>query len=251
MALLFDDGSSEYCIRNVAPEATVPFSVAAWFNSDCPDAIQAIYSQSKETDGLNYFSVVVHNHTNSHKLCIYARSSATYVGALTTTGASDNTWHHACGVFAAADDRRVYIDGGSKNTETTSCTPADLENTTIANLEHWIATWYFSGIIGEVAVWSVALTDADVLILSKAYSPLFVKPASLLCYWPLFRIKSVTQPEIINGYTMAEGNTPSTAAHPRIIYPAPQFSAGKHGITLMDYERKFRGLCRGGYRGGA
>ena len=78
------------------------------------------------------------------------------------------------------------------------------------------------GYMAEAAVWNVALTSAEVSVLSKGYSPLLVRPQSIVSYWPLI---GRTSPEIdlVGGYGMTLVNAPTTAAHPRIIYPtSPQ-----------------------------
>lgn len=77
----------------------------------------------------------------------------------------------------------------------------------------------FNGKIGEVAYWNVELTAAEHLILSKGYSPLFVRPQSLIWYSPLI---SDGNDERIQGIDLGNGTFTAKAAHPPIIYPSAQ-----------------------------
>jgi len=44
----------------------------------------------------------------------------------------------------------------------------------------------FDGLIAEVGIWDVALTDAEIASLAKGFSPLLVRPQNLKGYWPLW-----------------------------------------------------------------
>ena len=102
-----------------------------------------------------------------------------------------------------------------------------MDNTIANNLERWNEkhTWpkdgdEWDGQIGEVAMWDVALTDAEVLILSKGFSPLFIRRANLKHYWT-FR-NGLSGIDIVGGFNLTAFNTPTHgASHPPIIYPAP------------------------------
>ena len=43
-----------------------------------------------------------------------------------------------------------------------------------------------NGRLAEIAIWNAALTDDEVLSLSKGVSPLRVDPQNLVAYWPLY-----------------------------------------------------------------
>jgi hypothetical protein len=53
-------------------------------------------------------------------------------------------------------------------------------------------------------------------MLAAGFSPLFVRPQSLVAYWPLIRDNDN---DIVGGYDMTAYNTPTVAAHPPVIYP--------------------------------
>ena len=76
------------------------------------------------------------------------------------------------------------------------------------------------GRIAEAAIWNVELTDAEVAILGKGFSPPFIRPESLVFYAPLIRDEDDDR---VGGLSLTAYNTPTIASHPPIIYPAPPF----------------------------
>lgn len=92
-----------------------------------------------------------------------AASGGSVADAETTTGYQDNTWHHMCGVFAASNDRRVYLDGGGKGTNTIDKTPSTLDRT-IIGARHDL-TNFLNGRELWVCVWDRALSDDEVTLL--------------------------------------------------------------------------------------
>lgn len=121
-------------------------------------------------------------------------NAGTFALAATTSGYSVNTWHHGCAVFAAANSRTVYIDGGSAATETTSITPGSAPTSiAVGRFQSNAPSGYFSGRLAEVGVWSVGLNASEVAALARGISPRRVRPESLVGYWPIWGLHS---PEI-------------------------------------------------------
>lgn len=73
--------------------------------------------------------------------------------------------------------------------------------------------------IAEVALWSMALSDADVLALSRGLSPLRMHPEALVAYWPLLGRNSPENNFKSNAAAMSVVGSLSQVAHPRIIMP--------------------------------
>jgi len=148
------------------------------------------------------------------------------VEGATSTGYSTGTWHHFLGVFASSTDRRVYIDGGSKGTDSTSIVPAFIGGVTKISLAAEGASNGIDGDIAEVGVWSVALSDADAVLLStNKYAPPLVETASLEAYWPLIADDDDASG---NGLHMTAVNSPTFGTHvPDMVYslgsPIPVF----------------------------
>ena len=234
MARLFDDASSQYLSYASAVLSAVPISLACWFNTDNTAAEQELISICR-SNADHWHSLRASGSIGGDPI-----RASTFDGgwnaAQTTTGYSANTWHHACGVWAAADSRSAYIDGGSKHTQTSSRTPTSLDLTYIgANEFSSSPTNYMSGSIAEVGIWNVALTDAEVAILAKGYSPLFVRPQSLVLYIPLIRDNDE---DLIGGLSFTANGSPTVSAHPRVFYPSvPIYRMGATGEAPTEEEK--------------
>ena len=86
----------------------------------------------------------------------------------------------------------------------------------IGNIDWSVGDDFTSGSIAEVAFWSTALSDAEVAILAKGYSPLFVQPQNLFFYAPLIRdLIDYIEAQSFSNYI----NAPDISVHPSIIYP--------------------------------
>ncbi len=228
MARLFDDGSNQFLrIRDTGGSFDTPISMACWFYSDNITIHQTLigaYYYDGVTSGYEHHRLLIRGAEGGDPVAAGTQTvAAGYTDAITSTGYSANTWHHAAGVWASPTSRAAYIDGGSKGTDATSKTPAGTPDSLIIGLIEGSngsgQSQYMSGRIAEVAIWDVALTDAEVAILALGYSPLLIRPQSLVAYWPLI---GRTSPEIdiVGGYDMALNNGPTTVAHPRVLYPS-------------------------------
>ena len=155
----------------------------------------------------------------------YVRAETVANGGLSnsqsTSQFSLNTWFHAAGVFAANNSRIAYLNGEAGPEQTTNRVANDLDTTTIgAYMLEGANGYYLTGRVAEAAVWNVALTAAEIAILAARYSPLFVRPQNLSAYWPLIRDEDQDR---VGGYDLTPSGSPTIAAHPPIIYPAPPF----------------------------
>lgn len=95
--------------------------------------------------------------------------------AVAQTGAgaiqSLNAWSHIVGTFASSTSRAAYLNGGNKGTSALSNTPTagSINLTRVGGRTN--ATSLFTGRIAEVAVWNVAIADADVASLYASGVP--------------------------------------------------------------------------------
>ena len=119
-----------------------------------------------------------------------SRTGGTNSVADTTTGYTTGVWYHACAVGISATSRDVYLNGGSKGSNTTSSTPSGLDTTSLGVSTRNTTVNVYDGRIAEAAIWNVALNADEVLALANRVSPQRVRPASLLAYWPLYGIGS-------------------------------------------------------------
>lgn len=222
MARLFDDANNEYLEAAAAAATAAPLTISAWCYVD-DDTRGNCGASLHDGNGEDAFYFYAHS---DNKVRAYTKEGGgTYDYAATSTTFAADTWFHACAVYAAVDDRAAYLNGGGKGTSSDTVEPAGINTTTVGDLGSGFSM--YSGRLAEVAIWNVALTDAEVSILADGYSPLLIRPESLVGYWPTIGRHS---PEIDlvggNDLTLNSGDSgPVAAAHPRIIYPSQSFIA--------------------------
>lgn len=163
----------------------MPFTMACWFNSDDLTINQGLMFIGDKDVENHYFILRAAGVAAGDPIAAGARAGNGVQVAVTSTGYSANTWHHACGVFTGSTDRTAYIDGGSSGSNTGSATPAGADRTSIGQLRALTPIQPMSGRIAEAAIWNVALTAAEISVLADGFCPLFVRPSALQAYWPL------------------------------------------------------------------
>lgn len=217
MARLFDDGDSEYLEVDSAPVLTETLSMACWFNSDDTGANQGLVYIGDSGSTTHRFQLMIRGGTGGDPVIARARDPGADGEAATSSGYSANTWHSALATFTNDTSRAAYIDGANKGTDSTDVAVVGPDRISVGRAGDASPGDYMSGMIAEVAVWDVALTDGDALILAAGFSPLFIKPENLVFYAPLVR----TDEDRIGAIGLVAVNGPTVATHPRIIYPAP------------------------------
>ena len=219
MALTFASASSQYLSQASALLTAVPLTAACWFNSDNDANEQNLFGIG-DTGAANgdRFQMNIDGSAPGDPVTVITRAGGSAAITTTTAAYSINTWHHACGVWAAIDSRTAYLDGGNSATNTTSRTPAGLDVTYIGARAAQTPTGFMRGRIAEVGLWNVVLDADEIAALAKAVSPLLIRPASLVAYWPLIGRYS-PEIDIVGGADMTLVNAPTNGDHCRIFYP--------------------------------
>lgn len=172
---------------------TVPMSFSAWINLQSKDLatdsfVVSVVDQDGHTSG-DYHALLIDTN-GAFQLRVYAssfQSGSAVATAWMTAEVTIGKWHHVCAVFAADNDRRVFLDGGNKGTNATSLTPASLSHTTVGGLGRSDDSFSSGSYICEVGIWRTALSDAEVLQLARGYNPNLIQTNSLHMYLPLIR----------------------------------------------------------------
>lgn len=248
MARLFNDAVSDFLKNTSAVVVATPLTLAAWFYSDDATANQTLISLGDTATNNNYFRLAIAGAVAGDPVRAQAEYAAGPSQADSTTGYSANTWHHACAVFASDLSKAAYIDGGSKGTNATLAAPSSIDATAIGRLEKATPAQYMSGRIAYPAIWAAALTDAEVSVL-RFVRPCYVRPASLIAYWPLYGRIS---PEIDVWGNFNMTVTGAVAAdHPKLIMRfinSGRFlaqPAGPGGRTTRNTDEYFHGVKHG------
>lgn len=214
MARAFVRASSQYLVNSNAPISAAPCTLAAWARPDQTNLQTEIF-QVVDTAADNGFRLLMHSDGNVYSV---ARDPSFQAAPVASTGYSV-AWHHVAGVFTSTTSHAVFLDGGNKGTDATSVSPTSLDETNIGRFNQGgAASLYFGGLLAELAIWNVALADTEVAILAAGFSPLRVRPGSLVAYWPLI---SNASPDIdpVGGFDMTVTGATAALEHPGMFYP--------------------------------
>ena len=216
MSRLFDHASSQKLLHGAAVLTAAPITMACWFYIDAADINNGLMTIGASSQD-HWFGIIARRQDTSGVIRAQTSAGATAEVADTSTAYNLNTWHHATVVFAAANDRRAYLDGGGKGTNASSATPGSLDRTAIGATERNTVDNYVSGRIAEAAIWNAALDDSEAVSLAKGFSPLLIRPQSLVAYWPLFGNDATEIDRWKNRYDMTVTGATKNV-HPRIYY---------------------------------
>ncbi len=188
-----------------------PYSIALWVNDTGTETtfpfLVTFYTNGTSAGG-TYFTVFI---DNTGKLA--------GPGVTATVTRPTNTWFHACTVQTNATSHAIFQDGGNKITSATSATiPAGINRTSI-NAWNSGTNVGIVGSIAHVAIWNVALADAEVAMLANGLSPLLVRPNAITNYWPLSGQTLASEAGIIGGNTMVNFSSTIGTSEPRIQLP--------------------------------
>lgn len=215
MARAFDDASSQY-LENISggPATAAPLTIVAWFNTDDLTITSTIVQLQDKDTAVNRFGLAAGGVVGGDPVIFFTEDAGANQTIQTSTGFSANTWHHAGAVAASSTDRRVFIDGGSKGTGATAVTPAGIDSVSIGRSGDSTPSNYMSGFIAEVGIWNVALSDAEMALLGKGFSPLFIQPQNLVFYAPLIRNDDN---DLIGGFDLTASGSPTVTTHPPLV----------------------------------
>lgn len=207
------DGSGDRLVYTGVVVDTPPFTMATWFKRGAISSTQ--YLLNTCTQGST-------NH--SHRLAFTSANLFNASSTDTATSLSSGhtitdtaSWHHAAGVWASATSRQCYLDGTADTVNTTSRTPSGIDRFKVGagGSEGQV----FNGLTAHSAVWGVALTADEIASLAAGLSPLLIRPASLVAYWPYLGRDS-TEIDIIGRYDLAVTGAAASADEPRLRWPS-------------------------------
>ena len=241
-ARLFDDASYQNLFVTSTPVSNYPLTMACWLNCDDISYDQIVFTVGDKDVSNHYHALMVNEVSGITYLQSRVIDGGAPANANTTASISANTWHHGCIVHASLTDRAVLLDGGSKGTDTTSRTPANLDAVRIAGRIDDGSLQPYSGAIAHAAIWNAALSDSEVALLASGVSPLLVRRDALVAYWPLLG----DDRDVIGQYHMTSVNGPTWTAFPdlvrtkpaikRIWSSAPLYTAPVKPVTI-GYEK--------------
>src|SRR3990167_10758831 len=130
------NGSSDNLKLSSTILTSYPFTMAAWVNPDITTSAMAVMGvyESAGSPG-DRWSIELRGDAAGDPVRFISRRLTNQVDASTTTGFVASVWQHVCAVGASATSRAVFLNGGSKGTNTTDSTPTAQDVTTIGVLD--------------------------------------------------------------------------------------------------------------------
>ena len=155
-ALKFASASSQYVDIPSAVFTAAPFTICYWFDN-LPGGDSIPFWVGTASPGTDY----VQFEYSSSGIRFRAQDSGGGSNTDSTPGPADNTWNHVCGVAAASDDRKLYVNGQFISQSTVSKVPSGLSHTAIgANLNS--PSFYSDANMDDVRVYNRALSPAEI-----------------------------------------------------------------------------------------
>ncbi len=223
------DGTNDYAIVNSTPVTAFPATLVAWSKKSALSVSAQQIAEVNNGTTTHYFRI---QWAGGSDAAVATRNDATGGNSATTvaTAADITTWHHVAGIFTSSTATSVFLDGASKDASgATSRTPTGLANIRIGTNASSASD--YSGRIGHVALWNIALADADVVLLAAGANPLTIQAANLVAYWPM---TDSTTPgvDVVSGtYSLTLNNNAAYDADDPTVDPAP--STGGNAKRLL------------------
>jgi hypothetical protein len=236
MAMDFVRASSQGLDCGFAPVSAYDFTMACWFSPDDMTNAQVLMQIAYSLDGAKYINLEYRPDGYGQIRIIVRQTNYKYADTVNTP--TQGQWHHACAVCKQSY-RAVYLDAdiANKGVNTDSKNfPAFLDESAIARRNNaGSPDMHFDGRICESAYWNCELTEDEMAILAKGYSPLFVRPQNLVRYNPILDYH--TGLNRVYGRTSsvwyAMVNSPALSPHPKVLYPSGRLMPGPMAAVGM------------------
>ena len=217
MALTFTRASSKYLRIASAAITGAPLTMACWFYPTDFTNFQILMSINNSSSAFNNFRFDYRGDSGGNPVAATAWDIGGASGGTSSAGASGaSAWYHAAAVYASSTSRTAYFNGGNTGTDTASRTPSGLNDTEIGSYRFGSGApeTFFDGYQAEIAMWSAALDAGEIAALAKGFSPLLIRPQSLVYYIP-----GVSDILDRKGTTWTNNNSVGFTNHCRVIMP--------------------------------
>ena len=183
MAVLLDDALVQYLYRSESAVTNEPFTLGGWFYTNDAATEQVCVCLGRDGAAFPAWSVLFTPASAGQNFRIKKRHSTGTASASGATVYALNTWYHIVGVFAADDDRKLYINGVLETSTTTSGLDGSVPNQfEIGARKSSSVANPLSGGFAEVFMYDVALTVEEIACLAKYYSPEHIRPGNRRAY---------------------------------------------------------------------
>jgi hypothetical protein len=230
------NGTDGYLHVATAVATAAPMTMVCWFRkTGTASSARELVCLSDASTNIQFFNLSAGDGANA---VVYstAYSGGPWDPAVATANFSADQWHHAAAVFVSSSQRHVYLDGANKGSSSAVVVPTGQDHTSIGRIVFSSPSDYFAGDIAEVAIWNAALTDAEIAVLARGFSPLCLlnRLPNLVLYQDL--IRPLDHPGI--GPALTATGVTTVATHPRIVYPwVLPSGALRRQVQFLDFYR--------------
>lgn len=188
--------------------ATTGATIACWAN---PSVLGNALINLSDSTGNSGALRLLSTSTGTRGTSITTGNIASIVDTTTGTPAV-GIWGHYCATFTSAS-RSAFFNGSNKATTTATNNPTGFTRTQIGARRVGSAIdGFFNGLIAEVGIWNVVLSDEEVSSLADGISCSLIRPGSLVFYAPLIRqILDITA-----GFSLTNNGGATISDHTRI-----------------------------------
>lgn len=204
---------------SLAPLAAAPLSISALINPLGAAANRAVFCMVDPVSAARHLLYL----TSGDQGAIFVHDGSTF--GQSTTGATTvpvGTWAQLGCAVASASSRQIVLNGVLGAADTTALTMAAMGRTYVGAYfdgASLVAGFYYSGIVADIGVWNVVLTQDEWTSLAAGASARLIRPQNLVSYWPLFA-RVTSEEDWIQGITISNALTPPLSSdNPRLVYP--------------------------------
>lgn len=193
------------------------YTLACWVNPDIVTNAEVLLGFIKDATGKMNYIHMRGDEPGDYFAC--ARWDGTdWENCDSTTSGVAGTWFHVLGIITGDSKCEIYVNNGGYNSNANATVGWTPDYIPVGAKWAGVAIDYeLDGQICECAIWNVNdFTSEERQALADGFSPLFVRPQSLIFYTPAIRAVQ----DFISGTVLTATGTPAVANHPRIIYPA-------------------------------
>lgn len=218
MARVFN-GSSQYLSVSSTLLSNEPIDMVVHGNSDSVTAGQ--FAISLGNNGANGgYALAFRGDVASDPFQAWKFDDAGAGGSgATSAGFSATTWYVASNSFISNTSRAVFLNGGSKGTDTTNTPDPTPDYVTIGALRRNALSLYFDGSLAEAYLLDANMADAVHAVVGLGYSPIWLMPISNIRGW--YPLQADNNNRVTGGYPdLTATGSPTDGVHPfNVVYP--------------------------------
>lgn len=165
------NGSSTVFTASGTPASSMPLTLASWGTSNSSSLVGSMLSVDAGLAGFgsaNFYRLVVVGSASPKQVRANQGVTGTEVQATYGAGWVAGTEFHVVGVFTSTTSRDVYYNGALGASDTTSLSAPSVNQVNVGRHSVTGSEQYWSGTLGEQAVWNIALA-ADAI--RRLYHP--------------------------------------------------------------------------------